>query len=394
MNNAVKKITGLVVAGAFVVSMAGCSGETKEKVKPVVKENRGKPTMKESFGKTSDGKEVFLYTLTNAKGCVVKVTNYGGIVTELIVPDKNGKMGDVVLGYDKLEDYIKASPYFGCLVGRYGNRICKGKFTLNGKEYTLAVNNGENALHGGLKGFDKVVWDAKEKTAAEGPALELSYVSKDMEEGYPGTLSVKVTYTWTDKNEFRIDYEATTDKDTVVNLTQHSYFNLAGAGDGDILNHKVKILADNLTPVDKTLIPIGELRKVKGTPFDFTESVKIGDRIEQVDEQLKFGGGYDHNWVLNNGSGSLALAAKVYEPTSGRRMKVLTTEPGLQFYVGNFLDGTNIGKGGKAYKHRYGFCMETQHFPDSPNQPKFPTTVLKPGQVYKQTTVYAFSADK
>ncbi|MDD4872301.1 MAG: galactose mutarotase [Kiritimatiellae bacterium] len=347
--------------------------------------------MKEPFGKTSDGRKVSLYTLTNVKGCVVKITNYGGIVTIILVPDKTGKMGDVALGYDKLEDYIKANPFFGALVGRYGNRICKGKFTLNGREYTLAVNNGENALHGGLKGFDKVVWKAKEKKVDNGLALELVYVSKDMEEGFPGTLTSKVTYTWTDDNELKIDYEATTDKDTIVNLTQHNYYNLAGAGERDNLDHEVMIAADRFTPVDKGLIPTGELKPVKGTPFDFTTPTKIGARINQEDEQLKFGGGYDHNWVLNNSSGKLALAATVYEPTSGRFMEVFTTELGLQFYTGNFLNGTNIGKGGKVYRHRYGFCMETQYFPDSPNKPEFPTTVLKPGQVYRQTTVYRFS---
>jgi len=375
------KIIGIMLAGCLAACSAGHAAGAKEGAEKV---------KKEPYGKTSDGKDVFLYTLTNAKGCTIKVTNYGGIITQIIVPDKSGKMGDVALGYDKVEDYIKASPYFGCLVGRYGNRIAKGKFKLNGVEYTLAVNNGENALHGGLKGFDKVLWDVKETKAKKGTALELSYVSKDMEEGYPGTLTCKVVYTWTDNNELKIDYAATTDKDTVVNLTQHTYFNLAGAGDGDILDHEVMIAADRFTPVDKGLIPTGELKPVKGTPFDFTKSTKIGARIKEDDEQLKFGGGYDHNWVLNNKKGKLALAATVYEATSGRFMEVLTTEPGLQFYVGNFLDGTNIGKGGKAYKHRYGFCMETQHFPDSPNQPAFPSTVLKPGQVYRQTTVYRF----
>ena len=368
-------------AVCLAVCLAGCCA--------VCKKGAGN-IMKEPYGKTADGKEIFLYTLTNSKGCVMKVTNYGGIVTHLVVPDKNGKMGDVVLGYDNLADYIKASPYFGCIVGRYGNRIAKGKFTLNGKEYTLAVNNGENALHGGLKGFDKVVWSVTEKKTSKGPAIEFTYVSKDMEEGFPGMLSCKVTYMWTDLNEFVIEYEAKTDKDTVVNLTQHSYFNLAGAGERDNLDHEVMIAADRFTPVDKGLIPTGELRPVKGTPFDFTKPVKIGARINQDDEQLKFGGGYDHNWVLNN-SGELTLAARVTEASSGRVMELLTTEPGVQFYVGNFLDGTNIGKGGKVYKKRYGFCMETQHFPDSPNQPSFPSTVLKPGQVYKQTTVYKFS---
>ena len=282
MKNGFLKFLATGLAGCVAVCLAGCSSVCKEGVKNI---------MKEPYGKTADGKEVFLFTLTNSKGCVMKVTNYGGIVTHLIVPDKSGKMGDVVLGYDNLADYIKASPYFGCIVGRYGNRIAKGKFKLNGKEYTLAVNNGENALHGGLKGFDKVVWTATEKKTSKGPALELTYVSKDMEEGFPGTLSCKVTYMWTDNNEFIIEYEAITDKDTVVNLTQHSYFNLAGAGERDTLDHEVMLAADRFTPVDKGLIPTGELKSVKGTPFDFTKPEKIGTRINQDDEQLKFGGG-------------------------------------------------------------------------------------------------------
>jgi len=377
-----RDMVGAVVAGLVVVLLAGCCAICKEGASKI---------MKEPYGKTADGKEVFLYTLTNAKGNVVKVTNYGGIVTHLLVPDRNGRLGDIVLGYDNLADYLKASPYFGCIVGRYGNRIAKGKFVLNGAQYTLAVNNGENALYGGLKGFDKVVWATTEKQTGKGPSLELSYISRDMEEGYPGTLSCKVTYTWTDNNEFMIDYEATTDKDTVVNLTQHSYFNLSGAGERDNLDHEVMIAADRFTPVDKGLIPTGELRPVKGTPFDFTKPEKIGARINNDDEQLKFGGGYDHNWVLNNTSGKLELAARVTEESSGRVMELSTTEPGVQFYVGNFLDGSNVGKGGKVYKRRYGFCMETQHFPDSPNQPSFPSTVLKPGQIYRQTTVYKFS---
>lgn len=383
MNSRIGWVGGVVVAGCVAAFLTGCCTNYKEGSGSI---------MKQPFGKTTDGREVFLYTLTNARGAVVKITNYGGIITHMLVPDKSGKMGDVVLGYDNVADYIKASPYFGALVGRYGNRICKGKFSLNGKQYTLAVNNGENALHGGLKGFDKVVWNAKELETAKGPALELIYVSKDMEEGYPGTLTSKVVYTWTHDNELKLDYEATTDKDTVVNLTHHGYYNLAGAGERDNLDHEVMIAADRFTPVDKTLIPTGELKAVKGTPFDFTKPTKIGARVNQEDDQIKYGGGYDHNWVLNNSSGRLALAATVHDPASGRFMEVFTTEPGLQFYGGNFLDGTNIGKGGKVYRRRYGFCMETQHFPDSPNQASFPTTVLKPGQVYKQTTVYKFSA--
>ncbi len=298
----------------------------------------------------------------------------------------------MVLGYDNLADYIKDTPYFGALIGRYGNRIAKGKFTLNGKEYTLAVNNGPNALHGGLRGFDKVVWEPRLLASPEGPSLELRYTSKDGEEGYPGTLSVTAVYTLTVDNALQIEYTATTDKDTVVNLTHHSYFNLAGKG--DILNHQVMMPADKFTPVDSTLIPTGELKPVDGTPFDFRTPTAIGARIGQDDEQLKFGKGYDHNWVINKPLGQLGLMASVYEPTTGRVLEVWSTEPGLQFYSGNFLDGSLTGKGGWVYQFRNGFCMEPQHYPDSPNQPNFPTVVLKPGQVYKNTIIYKFSVKK
>ena len=308
------------------------------------------------------------------------------------MPDRNGQFGDVVLGYDNLADYIKDSPYFGALIGRYGNRIAKGKFTLDGKEYTLAVNNGPNALHGGLKGFDKVVWEPRILASPEGPSLELRYMSKDGEEGYPGNLSVTAVYTLTDDNALKLEYTATTDKDTVVNLTQHSYFNLAGKG--DILNHQVMIPADKFTPVDSTLIPTGELKPVDGTPFDFRTPTAIGARIGQDDEQLKFGNGYDHNWVINKPMGQLGLMARVYEPTTGRVLEVWSTEPGLQFYSGNFLDGKITGKGGWVYQFRNGFCMEPQHYPDSPNQPNFPSVVLKPGQVYRNTIIYKFSVQK
>jgi aldose 1-epimerase len=346
---------------------------------------------KQPFGKTPDGTSVDLYTLTNDNGMVVKIMNYGGTVTSLIVPDRNGKMGDVVLGYDNLDGYLKNNPYFGSIIGRYANRIAKGRFILNGIEYKLAQNNGENHLHGGIKGFDKVVWNAKEVKTGNGVGVELSYLSKDGEEGYPGNLSVTVTYILTNNNELKINYLATTDKDTVVNLTHHSYFNLAGAGEGDILGHELMINADKFTPVDKNLIPTGELRSVKGTPMDFTQPTPIGARINQEDEQLIFGKGYDHNWVLNLVDGALTRVARVYEPKTGRVMEVFTTEPGMQFYSGNFLDGTITGKGGKVYYQRYGFCLETQHFPDSPNKPQFPSTVLKPGQTYKTTTIYQFS---
>lgn len=340
------------------------------------------------FGKIA-GKTVELFTLKNSKGMEAAITNYGGIVVSLKTPDKAGKMADIVLGFDSLEGYTKEHPYFGAIIGRYGNRIAKGRFRLNGVEYKLATNNGPNALHGGLKGFDKVVWDV---VAADERSVELRYVSKDGEEGYPGTLTATVKYTLTDANELRIDYTATTDKDTVVNLTNHSYFNLAGEGQGDILGHLVEIHADRFTPVDAGLIPTGELKPVAGTPFDFRQPHAIGERIQAKDEQIERGKGYDHNFVLNGEMGRLRPAARVVEPKSGRVMEVLTTEPGIQFYTGNFLDGSVKGKGGKAYQFRYGFCLETQHFPDSPNQPTFPTTVLKPGETYKSTTVYKFSA--
>jgi aldose 1-epimerase len=346
----------------------------------------------EPFGLTKDGKPTALYTLRNAKGVTAKITNYGGIVISLTAPDHNGKFDDVVLGYDNLAGYLAKTPYFGCLVGRYGNRIANGKFTLGGQTYCLATNNGPNSLHGGIVGFDKVLWTARPFESPDGPALELRYTSKDGEEGFPGTLNVKAVYTLTADNGLRLDYTAKTDKATAVNLTQHSYFNLAGQGNGDILGHQVVLNADAFTPVDATLIPTGEIRPVNGTPFDFTKPHTIGERINQADEQLKFGGGYDHNWVLNKARDKqLALAATVTEPKSGRVLEVWTTEPGLQFYCGNFLDGSITGKGGKVYQHRYGFCMEPQHYPDSPNKPLFPSVVLHPGDTYTHTLIYKFS---
>ncbi len=344
------------------------------------------------FGKTQDGAPVDLYTLRNRHGIEVKIMNYGGIVLSISVPDRNGEFGDVALGYDNLEGYLKESPFFGAMVGRYGNRIANAKFTLNGKEYKLAANNGPNSLHGGLKGFDKVVWQAKSLATSEGPALELSYLSKDGEEGFPGNLSVTAVYTLTDDNGLKLEYTATTDKDTVVNLTQHSYFNLAGKGDG--LNHEVMINAEKFTPTDKTLIPTGELKPVQGTPFDFRKPTAIGARINQDDEQLKFGGGYDQNFVIDKPPGKLGLMARVSEPTTGRVLEVLSTEPGMQFYTGNHLAGTITGKAGWVYKARNAFCMEPQHYPDSPNHPDFPSVVLKPGQEYHNTIIYRFSVKK
>ena len=343
------------------------------------------------FGNAQDGTPAALFTLRNSHGMEAKIATYGGIVTHLTAPDRKGQYSDIVLGYDKLADYIKGSPYFGALIGRYGNRIAKGQFALNGTKYQLAINDKPNALHGGTVGFDKVVWTAaKSEVASQGPQLTLTYKSKDGEEGYPGNLQVTVVYTLTEDNALRADYTATTDKDTVVNLTQHSYFNLRG--EGDILGHQVQINADKFTPVDSTLIPTGELKPVTGTPFDFRKPTAIGARIDSADEQLKFGKGYDHNWVLNKAAGTLGVIATVYEPQTGRVLEVSSTEPGLQFYTGNFLDGSNVGKGGRVYKFRNGFCMEPQHFPDSPNQPGFPSTVLKPRQTYKNTIVYKFSA--
>jgi aldose 1-epimerase len=345
---------------------------------------------KQSFGKTASGENIDLYTLRNIHGVEAKITNYGGIVVSLKVPDRSGKFDDVVLGFNDLADYLKPHPYFGALIGRYGNRIAKGRFTLNGVEYKLAVNNGENTLHGGLKGFDKAIWTGRETKTKAGPAVVLNYLSKDGEEGYPGNLSVRVTYTLTNSDDLRIDYSASTDKDTVTNLTHHSYFNLAGEGNGDILNHRILINATKFVPTDAGSIPTGELRPVAGTPFDFLKTTAIGARINQDEEQLKLGNGYDHTWVINGRPGTLRLAAQVYEPTSGRRMQVWTTEPGVQFYTGNFLDGTLTGKSGKIYQRRFGFCLETQHFPDSPNQPSFPTTTLKKGATYTSTTIYRF----
>ena len=345
---------------------------------------------KAPFG-PADGQSVDLYTLRNVHGLEAKITNYGGILVSLKVPDRNGKFDDVVLGFNDLDTYLKGHPYFGALIGRYGNRIAKGRFTLNGVEYKLAVNNGENTLHGGLKGFDKVVWTGKEMKTKAGPAVALTYLSKDGEEGYPGNLNVGVVYTLTNNDEIKIEYSATTDKDTVINLTEHSYFNLAGEGNGDILNHLVTINGNRFLPTDAGSIPTGELRNVRGTPFDFLTAHKIGERINQDEEQLKLGNGYDHTWIINGRAGTLRLAATAYETTSGRTMQVWTTEPGVQFYTGNFLDGTLTGKSGKIYQRRYGFCFETQHYPDSPNHPAFPTTTLRKGATYRSTTIYRFA---
>jgi aldose 1-epimerase len=354
---------------------------------------KGTSNMKKmAYGKMPDGTPIDMYVLTNAKGMQASIITYGGAVASLTAPDRTGKYADVVLGPDNLEGWTKQTAYLGALIGRYGNRIGHGKFALAGKTYALPKNDADNTLHGGPAGFDKRVWTAASAESAEGQALQLTYTSVDGEAGFPGNLTAKVVYTLTENNELKIDYTATTDKETVVNLTNHSYFNLAGQGEGDILQHQVTINADRFTPVDSGLIPTGELRPVQGTPFDFTKSTAIGARIGQDEEQLKFGQGYDHNWVLNKGAGGLTKAAEAYEPGSGRVLEVLTTEPAMQFYTGNFLDGSIHGKGGKTYPRRSAFCMETQHYPDSPNHPAFPTTTLEPGATYHTTTVYKFSA--
>jgi len=385
-NQMLKRTTCQLIMGMIViVCLISCDGRQKPKA----------GIIKESFGQFK-GQPVELYTLTNNHGVMMKITTYGGIITELYTPDKEGKMGNVALGFDKLDGYLspeyeKSNPNFGAIIGRYGNRIAKGKFTLDGVEYTLAINNGENHLHGGNIGFNRVLWAAEPVENAEGKSLVLTYTSKDMEENYPGNLEVTVTYTLTDDNELKIAYQATTDKATPCNLTNHSYFNLSAGKQPTIAGHELVIIADRFTEVDDGLIPTGNLPEVAGTPMDFTTPFKIGERIDADFEQLRLGGGYDHNWVLRNSNGSLALAATVYEPESGRFMEVFTTEPGIQFYTGNFLDGTLIGKDNITYVRRAGLCLETQHFPDSPNQPDFPSTILQPGQIYQTQTIYKFS---
>jgi aldose 1-epimerase len=346
---------------------------------------------KKLYGTLPDNNQVFLYTLKNSSGMKVEISEFGAAVVSLYVPDREGNLADVVLGYDSLSGYVNGSSYFGAIVGRYGNRIAKGKFTMDGKDYQLTVNSGTNHLHGGAKGFDKVSWKGEPIESETDPALKLTYVSKDGEEGYPGTATVIVTYTLTNDNELRIDYEGSTDKTTILNPTHHSYFNLAGNLKNKILDHELMINAETFTPVDGNLIPTGELRQVENTPFDFRKPQKIGSRINEKDEQLKFGLGYDHNWVLNDYYKGVRLAADLYDPQSGRYMEVLTDQPGLQFYSGNFLDGSAIGKNGIAYAYRTGLCLEAQIFPDSPNKKNFPSAVLKPGEIYRQTTIYKFS---
>ena len=336
-----------------------------------------------------------LYTLNNTNGIELRVLDYGGVIVSLIVPDRGGHLDDIVLGFDSPADYQGTSPYFGAIIGRYANRIARGRFTLDGRAYALAVNDGSNHLHGGVKGFDKVVWDVSPFEAKDSVGLTLRYTSPDGEEGYPGTLRTTTAYTLTEESELIFDYHATTDRPTPVNLTQHSYFNLAGRGVGDVLDHVVTLNADAFTPVDAALIPTGEIRSVEGTPLDFRTPTAIGARIDRDDEQLRYGRGYDHNFVLNQNGGDrragVTFAARVYEPSSGRVIELYTTEPGLQFYSGNFLDGTLRGKNGARYGRRSGFAMETQHFPDSPNHPRFPSTILVPGTEYRSRTLLRFT---
>jgi aldose 1-epimerase len=344
---------------------------------------------KEIYGTLPDRKEAWLFTLKNINGIEIKITNYGGIVTSIVTPDKNGSFSDIVLGLNKLEDYLDANPYLGATIGRFANRIKEGKFSLGGKDYCLAKNDGNNHLHGGYKGFDKILWNHEIINSDGKEILKLNYISPDGEESYPGNLNVSISFSINDKNELSIDYLAKTDMDTIINLTNHSYFNLSG--EETILNHELRLNADKFTPIDNTLIPTGELRSVENTPFDFRKSEKIGKRINDEHDQLKYGNGYDHNFVLNKNKGTLVFAAEVFDPLTGRTLEVFTTEPGIQFYSGNFLDGSITGKSGKKYLRRGGLCLETQHFPDSRNRPEFPSVVLKQGEEYKTTTIYKFS---
>jgi aldose 1-epimerase len=357
---------------------------------PQTPQQQGSPVTVAPFGRMPDGKAVEVFTLRNARGMEVRAITYGAIIQSIRVPDRSGRIGDVTLGYDSLPGYLTASPYFGAVVGRYANRIARGRFTLGGKTYRLATNNGPNHLHGGVKGFDKVVWEAKSFQRGDTAGVEFQHTSPDGDEGYPGTLQVSVTYTLTPSNQLEVEYRAKTDRATPVNLSQHSYFNLAGEGSGDILGHILEVDADRYTPVDSTLIPTGELASVRNTPFDFRTPTAIGARINRPDPQLKYGKGYDHNFVLNRSGPGLLHAVHVEEPKNGRTLDISTTEPGLQFYSGNFLDGTITGKAGHVYGHRSALVLETQHFPDSPNHPNFPSTILRPGNEYRSQTVFAF----
>jgi len=366
------------VVAALALAAAACAREQEASIS------------RAPFGRMADGSEVEVFTLTNARGIEVRAITYGAIIVSLRTPDRAGRMDDIVLGHDSLGGYLRHSPYFGAIVGRYGNRIAQGRFTLDGTTYHLATNDGPNHLHGGVRGFDKVVWGAEPFRSDSGVGVTFTYTSPDGDEGYPGTLVARVTYRLTDHDELIVDYHATTDKPTPVNLTQHTYFNLAGDGRRDILDHELWINADSMTPVDSTLIPTGVIAPVEGTPFDFRTPTAIGARIGADHRQLRFGGGYDHNFVLRQEDAAIERAARVVEPSTGRALDIYTTEPGLQFYSGNFLDGSVTGKGGRVYQRRFGFCLETQHYPDSPNQPRFPSTILRPGQEYRSRTVFVF----
>lgn len=389
MRTSAQKMTLAVLALALAFGTVACrkhaggpAGTAADKGGQMLEVKRG------LFGRLADGTAVDIYTLTNKSGIEARVMTYGATLVSLRLPDRKGVFADVILGFDDLEGYLGTHPYFGVIVGRYANRIAKGRFTLDGVEYTLAQNNNGNSLHGGLKGFDKVVWKPEPVQSADAVGVKLTYLSKDMEEGYPGNLSVTVVYMLTNADELKISYEAETDKKTPVNLTNHAYWNLKGEGNGDVLGHMLRLEADSYTAVDSAanLIPTGEIANVAGMPLDFTAPHAIGERIAQVE------GGYDHNFVLRGGGGTLALAARVEEPGSGRAMEIYTDQPAIQLYTGNFLDGTVVGKGGKAYQKHFAFCLETQHFPDSPNHPNFPSTILEPGQKYRTVTVHKFYA--
>ena len=378
MRDYMNKFINFILGSILILSITGC-------------DDKSIFLLEKEYGVLDDGTIIKQYIFENDNQMKVKIINYGAIVVSIEVPDKYGKINDVVLGYDSIEGYVQDPSYFGAIVGRIGNRIAKGKFSLDGQDYTLAINNNENHLHGGIKGFNKRVWSPEIIKLNDAPALKLTYVSSDGEEGYPGNLTLEVTYSISSENELIIDYLGKTDKATILNPTNHSYFNLGGEGNGDILDHILKINADYFTPVDEGLIPLGNHKSVLGTPMDFLSPKKIGDRINNNDDQLKVGLGYDHNWVFNDWDGTLKLGVSLFDPQSGRLMEVLTTEPGVQFYSGNFLDGTNIGKNQKAYQYRSALCLETDHFPDSQNNPNFPSVVLRPGEEYKQKTIYKFS---
>jgi aldose 1-epimerase len=389
MNKSFTQLIRLALLGATFLFMVQCKNEAPP-AQAEQKPDSAASVSKTPFGATPDGQEVDKYTLKNKQGMQVDVITYGGIITSWTAPDKNGQYANVVLGYDSLAQYIRSNPYFGALIGRYGNRIAKGRFSVDGQTYSLETNDGSNHLHGGVKGFDKVVWTAGEQPTDNGAALKLTYVSRDGEGGYPGTLTSTVVYHLTDDNTLEVSYEAGADKKTIVNLTQHSYFNLSGDFSKNILDHELTIDADQYLPVDATLIPTGELRPVDNTAFDFRQAKSIGKDIEQKDDQLTKGKGYDHCWVLNK-QGSFRKVSTAYHPTSGRYLEIFTDEPGIQFYCGNFLDGTLPAPGGGAYGHRTGFCLETQHYPDSPNQKSFPSVILAPGEQYATKTTFKFS---